>query len=198
MPILRGVSVAVLVTDGFEEVELTLPAKALGKAGAKVEIIAPHDGRIQAFRHHDKSITIPVDKRLDQADPADYDAVLLPGGALNADELRMDARAQRLLRALAEAGKPMAVICHAPWELISAGLAMGRTMTSYPSLQDDVRNAGANWTDQEVVVDGKLVTSRRPDDIPAFNREMIILFAESRGGLHGASGRSAAEVHESP
>ncbi len=178
MAILRDVRVIVLVTDGFEEAELLEPAGALGEVGAKIEIVAPHDGRIQAFRHHDKSIMLPVDKRLDQADPAEYDAVLLPGGVLNADALRMDTRAQELLCALGEAGKPMAVICHAPWELISAGLARGRTMTSYPTIQDDIPNAGAHWTDEEVVADGNLVTSRQPADIPAFTREMLKLFAE--------------------
>jgi protease I len=179
MAALQGVRVAVLATDGFEEAELTEPTKALGQAGAKVDIIAPHDGRIQAFKHHDKTITIPVDMTLDQADPAHYDALLLPGGALNADAMRMNQRAQQFIRAMTSVGKPMAVICHAPWELISAGVARGRTMTSYHTIQDDVRNAGANWQDQEVVVDGALVTSRQPSDIPAFNREMIRLFAHS-------------------
>ncbi|MGO8950239.1 MAG: type 1 glutamine amidotransferase domain-containing protein [Ktedonobacterales bacterium] len=176
---LQGVKVAVLATDGFEEVELTEPVKALSEAGAEVEIIAPHEGRIQGFKHYDKSNMVPVEKALDQANPAEYDALLLPGGALNADAMRMDQRAQRFIRAMASTGKPMAVICHAPWELISSGLARGRTMTSYPTIQDDVRNAGASWIDQEVVVDGKLLTSRQPSDIPAFNREMITLFARN-------------------
>ena len=170
--------VAVLVTDGFEEVELTEPAKALGEAGAKIDIIAPHPGRIQAFKHHDKSITVPVDRTFEEANSADYDALLLPGGALNADAMRANPQVQQFIRTFASSGRPMAVICHAPWELISAGVARGRTMTSYHTIQDDVRNAGAHWEDQEVVVDGNLVTSRQPSDIPAFNREMITLFAQ--------------------
>jgi protease I len=177
MASLHGVKVAVLASDGFEEAELTEPARALGKAGAKIEIISPRRDRIQAFQHYDKTITVPVDRELGGADPANYDALLLPGGALNADALRMDELAQQFIRAMAHAAKPMAVICHAPWELISAGVARGRTMTSYLTIQDDIRNAGAIWIDQEVVVDGNLVTSRRPSDIPAFNREMIKLFA---------------------
>ena len=171
--------VAVLVTDGFEEVELTEPAKALGEAGAKIDIIAPHPGRIQAFRHHYKTITVPVDRTLEEANSADYDALLLPGGALNADAMRANPQVQQFIRTFASSGRPMAVICHAPWELISAGVARGRTMTSYHTIQDDVRNAGAHWEDQEVVVDGNLVTSRQPSDIPAFNREMIALFAKA-------------------
>ena len=179
MASLQDVKVAVLATDGFEEAELTETAKALEDAGALIDVIAPHEGRIQAFRHHDKSIMVPVDKNLDQAIPAHYDALLLPGGALNADAMRMNRHAQQFIREMASAGKPMAVICHAPWELISAGLARGHTMTSYYTIQDDVRNAGAQWVDQEVVVDGKLVTSRQPSDIPAFNRQMLALFAAS-------------------
>ncbi len=170
-------NVAILATDGFEEAELTEPAKALGQAGARVDIISTHSGQIQAFKHHDKSITVPVDLTIDQARPDNYDALLLPGGALNADTMRANPRALQFIKAMAQADKPMAVICHAPWELISAGLARGKTMTSYFTIQDDVRNAGANWVDQEVVVDGKLVTSRQPKDIPAFNREMLKLFS---------------------
>ena len=180
MSALEGVRVAVLATDGFEEAELTEPAKALGQAGAKVEVIAPHEGRIQAFKHHDKSITVPVDRTLDQAQPAEYDALLLPGGALNADALRRSEGVGAFVRALADAGKPMAVICHAPWELVSANLVRGRTLKSWPTIQDDIRNAGGTWVDREVVVDGNLVTSRGPQDIPAFNREMIHLFASRR------------------
>jgi protease I len=181
MATLEGKRVAVLVTDGFEEAELTEPAKALGEEGAKLDIIAPHTGRLQAFNHHDKSITVPVDVSLDEADPANYDALLLPGGALNADAMRANPKTQQFIRAIADSGKPMAVICHAPWELISAGVARGHTMTGYYTIQDDIRNAGANWIDQEVVVDGTLVTSRRPSDIPAFNREMVKAFAQTKG-----------------
>jgi deglycase len=181
MATLSGKRVAVLVTDGFEEAELTEPAKALGEEGAKLDIIAPHTGRLQAFKHHDKSITVPVDVTLDEANPENYDALLLPGGALNADVMRANAKTQQFIRAIADSGKPMAVICHAPWELISAGVARGHTMTGYYTIQDDIRNAGAHWVDREVVVDGSLVTSRRPSDIPAFNREMVKAFAQTKG-----------------
>ena len=179
MALLDNKRVAVLATDGFEEAELTEPAKALGEEGAKLDVIAPHPGRIQAFKHHDKTITVPVDLTVEEASPANYDALLLPGGALNADAMRAHPQVQQFIRTFASSGKPMAVICHAPWELISAGVARGRTMTSYHTIQDDVRNAGANWKDEEVVVDGQLVTSRQPSDIPAFNREMIALFAKA-------------------
>lgn len=169
--------VAILATDGVEEAELTEPAKALGHAGAKVTIIAPHSGRIQAFKHFDKGDEIPVDLTLGQADPTRYDALLLPGGALNADLIRIEPAVQHFIRSMMQANKPIAVICHAPWELISAGVARGRTLTSYHTIQDDLRNAGANWVDQEVVVDSNIVSSRQPGDIPAFNREMLKLFS---------------------
>jgi protease I len=180
MTALQDKRVAVLATVGFEEAELTEPSKALGVAGAKIDIIAPHEGRIQAFKHHDKSITVPVDLTLEEANPANYDALLLPGGALNADAMRANPQALQFIRTFASSRKPMAVICHAPWALISAGVARGRKMTSYHTIQDDIRNAGAEWVDEEVVVDGSLVTSRQPSDIPAFNREMIRLFATPR------------------
>jgi len=176
---LNSFRVAMLATDGFEERELTEPKQALERAGARVDVIAPKRGDIQAFRHHDKSITVPVDRTLDEAGPEEYDAVMLPGGALNADALRVEPKAKRFLRAMWEAGRPFAVICHAPWELVSAGLAEGRRLTSYHTIQDDLKNAGADWRDEEVVVDGQLVTSRQPDDIPAFNREMLRVFAEA-------------------
>jgi len=176
---LNSFRVAMLATDGFEERELTEPKQALERAGARVDVIAPKRGDIQAFRHHDKSITVPVDRTLDEARPEEYDAVMLPGGALNADALRVEPKAKRFLRAMWEAGRPFAVICHAPWELVSAGLAEGRRLTSYHTIQDDLKNAGADWRDEEVVVDGQLVTSRQPDDIPAFNREMLRVFAEA-------------------
>jgi protease I len=177
MAALDNFRVAIIATDGFEEPELTEPARALGQASAKVDIISLHGGRIQAFRHMDKSIEVPVDLTIDQANPQNYDALMLPGGALNADKLRAEPKVLEFIRAMDRAKKPMAVICHAPWELASANLVRGRTLTSYHTIQDDLRNAGANWVDQEVVVDGNLVTSRQPSDIPAFNREMIRLFA---------------------
>jgi protease I len=177
MAALENFRVAILATEGVDEVELTEPAKALGQASAKVDVISLKPGHIQALRHIDKANQIPVDLTIDQADPAHYDALLLPGGAVNADQMRSHPEVQQFIRAIANANKPMAVICHAPWELVSAKIARGRTMTSWPTIQDDLRNAGANWTDQEVVVDGNLVTSRGPQDIPAFNREMIRLFS---------------------
>lgn len=176
---LTNLRVAVLATDGFEETELTEPVKALKEAGARVEILSTKSGQIQAFRHHDKGIMVSVDRLLDQAQPREYDAVLLPGGALNADILRMEPKVQSFLQEMQQAGKPFALICHAPWELVSANLVKERTLTSYYTIQDDIQNAGGNWVDQEVVVDGNWVTSRQPDDIPAFNREMLKLFAQS-------------------
>jgi protease I len=175
---LNNLSVAVLATDGFEEVELTEPVRALREAGATVAVIAPHDGKIQGFRHHDKSNTVDVDLTLGEAEPDEFDALMLLGGALNADAMRIEPRAQRLIRAIQESGKPIAAICHAPWELISAGVVGGRELTSYHTIQDDVRNAGGRWVDKEVVVDRNWVSSRQPGDIPAFNREMIGLFAK--------------------
>lgn len=175
---LSNLRVAVLATDGFEEVELTEPVKALKEAGARVEIISNKSGQIQAFRHHDKGTTVSVDRTFDQVQASEYDAVLLPGGALNADELRMEAKVQSFLVQMQQAGKPFAVICHAPWALVSANLVKGRTLTSFYTIADDIRNAGGNWVDREVVVDGNWVTSRQPGDLPAFNREMLNLFAQ--------------------
>ncbi|MGI2905690.1 type 1 glutamine amidotransferase domain-containing protein [Tolypothrix sp. VBCCA 56010] len=175
---LSNLRVAVLATDGFEEAELTEPVKALKEAGAKVEILSTKSEQIQAFRHQDKGTTVSVDGLINEAQPSEYDAVLLPGGALNADTLRMGPAVQSFLQQMQQAGKPFAVICHAPWELVSANLVKGRTLTSYYTIQDDIRNAGGNWVDREVVVDGNWVTSRQPDDIPAFNREMLNLFAQ--------------------
>jgi protease I len=176
---LTDLRVAVVATDGFEESELTEPVKALKEAGAQVTILSPKSGQIQAVRHDEKTIRVKVDRTLKDTSPEDFDAVQLPGGALNADAMRMVPEVQTFLRAMQEAGKPFAVICHAPWELISAGLVRGRTLTSYHTIQDDVRNAGGNWLDREVVEDGNWVTSRQPSDLPAFNRAMIKLFSGS-------------------
>lgn len=177
---LSGYRVAVLATDGFEESELIEPAKALRDAGAQVDIISPRSGQIQAYKHREKSITVPVDRTFDQASADEYDAVMLPGGTLNADAMRIVPAVKQFLQAVDSEGKPIAVICHAPWELVSAGLVRGRTLTSWPTLQDDIRNAGGTWVDREVVVDGNVVTSRKPDDLPAFNREMLKLFSSRR------------------
>lgn len=176
MKVLASKRVAVIATDGVEESELTEPVKALREAGAQVEVISQKREPIQAFRHHAPSKKLEVDRTLDDATPGEYDAVLLPGGALNADAMRTDAKAQRFAQSMNEVGKPMAVICHAPWLLVSAGLAKGRTLTSWPTIADDIRNAGADWVDRAVVVDANLVTSRGPEDLPAFNDAMLELF----------------------
>jgi len=176
---LANLTVAVIATDGVEEKELTGPVKTLRDAGAQVLILSPEGKRIQAFNHHDKGQQIDPDLDLAKAEPGSFDAVLLPGGALNADFLRVMPKVQSFLRSLQEADKPFAVICHAPWELISAGLVKGRKLTSYHTIQDDIRNAGGEWVDSEVVLDRNWVTSRQPSDIPAFNREMLKLFSNS-------------------
>jgi protease I len=177
---LEGMRVAILATDGVEESELLEPRKALQAAGAETTLFAPKEGSIQSFNHHDKASRVNVDMTLVQADPNRFDAVLLPGGALNSDTLRVQPRAQEFVREMDRLGKPIAVICHAPWLLVSAGCARGRTMTSYHTIQDDVRNAGASWRDEEVVRDNNWVSSRQPSDIPVFNRKMIELFQEKR------------------
>ncbi len=176
---LNGMKVAVLATDGVEQVELTEPVKALKAAKAEVKVISPKRGEIQAMNHHDKGDKLKVDAELSSVRPEQFDAIVLPGGVANPDQLRTIPEAVAFVRHFVQAGKPMAVICHGPWTLLEAGGAKGKTLTSWPSLKTDLRNAGANWVDQEVVVDGRLVTSRKPDDIPAFNREMLQLFERS-------------------
>jgi protease I len=171
---LRGKKVAVVATDYFEESELVEPVKALRDAGAQVEIIAPKPGEIKGLNHVDRVGLVKVDKTLDEANPSDYDALVVPGGAVNADHLRMETKARNfIIKMMDELGKPTAVICHGPWLLASAGLARGKKLTSYFTIQDDMRNAGADWVDEEVVVDGNLITSRKPDDLPAFNKALI-------------------------
>ncbi len=188
---LQGMRVAILATDGVEDAELREPRKALEEAGAKTTLFAPKERSIQSFKHHDQAGTFKVDASLTQADPMQFDAVLLPGGALNADTLRVQPRAQEFVREMDRQGKPIAVICHAPWLLISAGCVRGRTITSYHTIQDDLRNAGANWQDEEVVRDRNWVSSRQPSDIPAFNREMLELFSEKRKSSEARTGRAA-------
>lgn len=177
---LQGMRVAILATDGVEDAELREPRKALEEAGAKTTLFAPKSGKISSMNHQDKAAQYDVDRTLEEADAGEFDAVLLPGGALNADTLRVQPRAQQFVQQMDEAGKPLAIICHAPWLLISADLVRGRTLTSYHTIQDDVRNAGGKWQDEEVVRDRNWVTSRQPSDIPAFNRAVIELFSESR------------------
>ena len=177
---LSGLKIAILVADGFEQVELTEPQQALERAGARTQIVSPAQGKVKGWNHTEWGDQLAVDMPLDRANPGDYDALLLPGGVMNPDKLRMNQTAVRFVRAFFDAGKPVAAICHGPWTLIEAGVVGGRTMTSYPSIQTDLKNAGAHWVDQEVVVDNGLVTSRKPEDIPAFNRKMIEEFAEGR------------------
>lgn len=183
---LEGTKVAVLATDGVEQVELTEPVKALKQAGAMVHLVSPQPEAIQGWNHFDKADRITVDQPLDQADPAEYAALLLPGGVINPDQLRLEPKAIAFIRHFVEARKPIAAICHGPWTLIDAGGVQGRKMTSWPSLQTDLRNAGAEWVDQEVVTDQGLVTSRKPDDIPAFTRKMIEEFREGRHAARAA------------
>ena len=189
MPDLTGKRVAILVTDGFEQIELLDPLKALDEAGARTEVLAPRPAKgkdagkdpstVKGWNHTDWGQEVPVDRPLDGADPADYDALLLPGGVMNPDKLRRNEAVQRFVRHFFDEGKPVAAICHGPWTLIDAGVARGRKMTSYHSIQEDLKNAGVEWSDQEVVVDGNLVTSRKPDDLPAFDREMVKAFAKA-------------------
>jgi protease I len=176
---LNGKTIAILVAnEGIEQVELTEPRAALEEAGATIHLIAPEGGEVQAFNHLDKADTFPVDRVVSDVSAADYDGLMLPGGVANPDNLRMHEDAVAFVDAFVDAGKPIAAICHAPWTLIQAGAVSGRTLTSWPSLQTDIRNAGGTWVDEEVVVDQGLVTSRAPDDIPAFNAKMIEEFAE--------------------
>jgi protease I len=172
--------VAILATDGFEIAELLKPRKALEEAGARTTVIAPKAGSIQGFHHDVKGEKVNADVALATAKAEEFDAVLLPGGALNADALRVNKDAQKFVHEMDGAGKPIAMICHAPWLLISAGLTRGRQLTSYHTIQDDLRNSGARWEDAEVIRERNWVSSRQPDDIPAFNREMLALFAESK------------------
>src|SRR4051812_44309088 len=179
---LNGVRVAILVTDGFEQVELTEPRVALDEAGAETRLVSPKPDRVKAWKFTEWGDEFPVDVPLAQARPEDFDAILLPGGVINPDTLRMNEGAVLFAQAFLDGGKPVATICHGPWTLIETGKVRGRRLASWPSLQTDLENAGAEWVDQEAVVDGNLVSSRKPDDIPAFNREMISLFARAHAG----------------
>ncbi len=185
---LHGKTIAILATDGFEQSELTEPKRALEEAGASVQVIAPKTGRIRGWQHGDWGEEVAVDLALKEANAADYHALVLPGGQMNPDKLRLEPRAAQFVRAFFAAGKPVGAICHGPWLLVEADVVRGRTVTSWPSIRTDLKNAGANWIDREVVVDQGLVTSRRPDDLPAFNAKIIEEFAEGR---HAAQRRSA-------
>ena len=189
---LKGKRVAALVTKGFEQVELVDPRKALERVGAAVNVIAPEAGTVQGWNHAEWGLDVTVDETLDTAAAANYDALLLPGGVINADHLRMNAKAVQLVKDFFDAGKPIAVICHGAWIMAEADVVRGLKMTSYPSLKTDLRNAGADWVDQEVVNDRGVVSSRKPQDLPAFNQKMIEEFAE---GQHGGAGqREAAQM----
>ncbi|MGT2479024.1 type 1 glutamine amidotransferase domain-containing protein (plasmid) [Methylobacterium oryzae CBMB20] len=183
---LNGLKVAILITDGFEQVEMTEPRKALDQAGAETRVVSPKDGTVKAWNLTEWGDQFTVDVPLNSARPDDYDALLLPGGVINPDTLRTIPEAVAFAKTFLDAGKPVASICHGPWTIIEAGAARGRRLTSWPSLQTDLRNAGADWVDEQVVVDGNLVTSRKPDDIPAFNRAVITLFSGARGGVRPA------------
>ncbi|MGE3279597.1 MAG: type 1 glutamine amidotransferase domain-containing protein [Alphaproteobacteria bacterium] len=177
---LNGTKIAILVADGFEQVELTEPRQALDAAGADTSIVALKPGRVRAWKFTDWGEEFPVDMAVERADPAAFDALLLPGGVINPDTLRMNQTAMAFVRHFFDADKPVASICHGPWSIVEVGAACGRRMTSWPSLRTDLRNAGAQWVDEVAVVDGNLVTSRKPDDIPAFNRAMVALFAKGK------------------
>lgn len=173
--------VAIIATDGFEQSELESPKAALEKAGAEVDVISLKSGKIRGWDMTDWGQEVDVDRTIDQANPEDYDALVLPGGVMNPDKLRIDEHVVAFIKSMGEAGKPIAAICHGPWTLIEAGLVKGKRMTSWPSVKTDLRNAGAEWVDEEVVVDNGLVTSRKPDDLPAFNRKMV---EEIMEGVH--------------
>lgn len=181
MESLENSRVAILTEEGFEQVELTSPKSALKEAGAMVDVISPKADKIKAWDKTNWGIEVDVDKQLSDVSPDDYDALVLPGGVLNPDKLRQNKDAVAFVSAFLDEGKPIAAICHGPQMLIETGMIKGRKLTSYPSLQTDLRNAGAHWVDEEVVVDNGLITSRRPDDLPAFNKKMVEEFAE---GVH--------------
>ena len=191
---LKGKKIAFLVAEMFEEVELTKPWKALEDAGAELTLVSLEDGEVQGFDHYDKAGSFKVDKTVEEVVASDFDNLVLPGGVGNPDNLRQDENAVRFVRDFFEQGKPVGAICHAPWTLIEAGVVRGRTLTSFPSLQTDIRNAGGNWVDKEVVVDNGLVTSRKPDDIPAFNRKVIEEFYEGRHAEMAGAASSQLET----
>jgi len=187
---LQGKTIAILATDGFEQSELIKPKQALEEAGARTQVVSPAENKIKGWEKKDWGKEVPVDVPLKSADPAHYDALLLPGGVMNPDQLRMVPEAVNFVKHFIDSRKPVAAICHGPWMLVEAGAVRGRTVTSWPSLKTDIRNAGGTWEDKEVIVSNGVVTSRKPDDIPAFNREMIELF--SKGAAE--SGQSERKV----
>jgi protease I len=189
---LKGKLVAILATDGFEQSELLQPKQALEEAGAKIQVVSPSEGKkIKGWNHKDWGEEVAVDLPLKSADASKYDALLLPGGVMNPDQLRMNPDAVKFVKSFFDERKPVAAICHGPWMLVEAGAAHGRTLTSWPSLKTDIRNAGGTWVDEEVTVGNGVVTSRKPDDLPAFNREMIKLFSEGVAGAEQSDRKAA-------
>jgi protease I len=188
---LQGKKIAFLATEGVEQIELVEPWKAVEQAGGEPELLSIQPGKIQGFEHLDKGEEFPVDKHVSQGDPDDYDGLVLPGGVANADFLRMDEDAVRFVKNFFETGKPVGVICHGAWTLVEAGVLKGRKLTSWPSLQTDIRNAGGDWVDQEVVVDAGLVSSRKPDDLPAFCAKIVEEFGE---GVHEEQAEKTAQA----
>jgi protease I len=177
---LNSKRIAFLATDGVEQVELTEPWEAVEKAGGEPELVSLETGKIQGFNHRDKGDTFPVDKTVKDADASEYDGLVLPGGVVNPDVLRMDSKAMAFVASFFEQGKPVGAICHGPWALVETGVVKGRTVTSWPSLKTDIRNAGGTWVDEEIVIDRGLFTSRKPDDLPAFGEKLVEEFAEGR------------------
>jgi protease I len=188
---LKGKRIAFLATDGVEQVELTDPWKAVDDAGGKPELISLENGEIQGFRHREKGDTFTVDRTVDEADPTDYDGLVLPGGVVNPDVLRTNEKAVAFVRRFFEQGKPVGAICHGPWTLVEAGVVKGRMLTSWPSLKTDIENAGGTWVDKETVVDRGLFTSRKPDDLPAFDKKLVEEFGE---GIHEEQREAAREA----
>lgn len=184
MPDLRGVRVAILATDGFEQVELLEPRRALDGAGAETTVISPKRGEIRGWRFTDWGESVKVDEPLESAKPGDFDALMLPGGVMNPDKLRIEPKAVEFVKSFFGSGKPVAAICHGPWMIVEAGAARGRQIASWPSIKTDLLNAGAEWVDKEAVTDGNLVSARKPDDIPAFSRAMIELFSRAQHKQH--------------
>jgi protease I len=177
---LQGKKIAIVATDGFEQVELTEPKKALQAAGATVEVVSPKSGQIKGWNHTDWGENTPVDRTFDEVKPTDYDGLVLPGGQINPDKLRIEPKAVAFVAEFVNSGKPVGAICHGPWLLVEAGVLKKRTLTSWPSVRTDIRNAGGHWVDEEVVTDGNLTTSRKPDDLPAFNNRLIQEFSQAK------------------
>lgn len=194
---LKGMRVAMLVTEGFEQSELVEPKRALEEARAQALIVSPQTGEVQGWNHYDKADRFTVDVALNEARPEDFDALVLPGGVANPDQLRMQPRAVQFVQEFVESGKPVGVICHGAWTLVEAGVVKGRTLTSWPSIKTDLLNAGAQWVDEEVVVDGNLISSRKPQDLPAFNRTLIEQFSAAREGSQRQP-RSTGPIADAP